>query len=131
MTITQKIISMGVIWLFFSWINLSAFRIVDKQYKLKYLLTNFYKLNKIKMLFFYYARKKGEIAKYVFWLNIVWYILSVAFLSVWVAFIIIQTKPLQLASAILVFSHIGLTVVTAGFNIYYDIRYGKPGQKNV
>jgi len=125
MTNEQGIIFMGVFWLIFALFNLGSLRLLDKRYKVEYLLTNTYKLNKTKYIFSYYCRKNGEIAKYVFWLNIAWYILSVGFLSLWVTFIIMQTKPWKLSSAILFFSHFALSVVIAVFGGHFVEKCGK------
>jgi len=94
------------------------------------LKTNVYKLDKLKYFFFYYNRKSGEIAKCVFWLNIALYLLSVTFLSFWIAFVIMQTYLLQLTSVIIMFAHFGISMVTAGFNIYYDVQTDKKNKAN-
>lgn len=125
MTITQKILSIALIWVVLSILNLGSFRAVDKQYKLKYLLNNTYKLHRIKILFSFYEREKGEIAKYVLWLNVVFYLINIIFISIFIAFIVLQTPELYCFSLAFALAQIALAMVTGGFNIYYDVKTGK------
>ena len=116
----RNILLGSVFWLVFVFMTLGSFRTVDKQYKLKYLLTNIYKIGKIKVLFSFYDRKKGEIAKYVFWLNIVFHIINIVFLSTFIIYILMQTQLINILNLVFLFLPLILIMVTGGFNVYYD-----------
>ncbi len=125
LTFSQGIAAITFLWIIFTTMSYGGIRAIDKQYKTKYFLTNIYKLGKIKVLFSFYDKRKGEIAKFAFWLNIVAFFISINFAWTYIMLIVIQVNPWKIIVLIFLFLHLGIFVVAAGFNIYYDIKSSK------
>ena len=87
--------------------------------------TSVYYLRKVKYFFVYYNRKEGKIEKYIFWVNVLIYLSLIAFISVWIPMVILQTQFLLILIASMSGIPGALGLFTAFYHTYLAHKAGK------
>ena len=100
---------------------------VDKLSKKQRLAIGSYNLRKLKYFFVYYQRRLGEIKKFVFWVNVLNYVSLIAFISLWIPLIVIQSRQLQIIVTIIVFVPGVLAIFAMGYHQHYADKAKKVG----